>query len=59
MGLQTTTDEFRVAGSEIYWLRHRGPGGEVYSTAPFDKAIDQPFTVRSLGTLKKIVEKYT
>jgi uncharacterized protein (DUF1697 family) len=58
MALQTTTDEFRVAGCEIYWLRHRGLGGEVYSTAPFDKVIDQPFTIRSLGTVKKLVEKY-
>ena len=58
MALQAPTDEFRVAGAEIYWLRHRGAGGEVYSTAPFDKILDQPFTIRSAGTVNKIVEKY-
>ena len=58
MTLQMPTDEFRVVGREIYWLRHRGPGGEVYSTAPFDKVLDQPFTIRSANTVTKIVEKY-
>ncbi len=58
LALQCATDEFRVGGSEVYWLRHRGAGGEVYSTAPFDKTLDQPFTIRSAGTVQKIVEKY-
>jgi len=56
--LPSETDELRVHGREIYWLRHRGAGGEVYSTIPFDKAIDQPFTVRSVRTVRKIADKY-
>ncbi|HMA08836.1 MAG TPA: DUF1697 domain-containing protein, partial [Ramlibacter sp.] len=55
--LSCATDEFRAAGSEAYWLRHRGPGGEVYTTAPFDKVLGVPFTVRSEGTVKKLAEK--
>jgi uncharacterized protein (DUF1697 family) len=58
LALKSATDEFHVTGSEIYWLRHRGPGGEVYSSAPFDKVLGVPFTVRSASTVKKIAEKY-
>ena len=52
------TDELRALGREIYWLRHRGPGGEIYSTAPFDRIIALPFTIRSLRTVRQIAEKY-
>src|SRR5512133_1695963 len=54
--LRVPSDELRARGREIYWLRHRSPAGEIYSTTPFDKALDQPFTVRSLNTVRKIVE---
>ncbi len=56
--LQGTSDEFRAEGREVYWLRHRGPDGQIYFTAPFDRVIDQPFTIRSANTVAKIVEKY-
>lgn len=58
LALPGRADEFRVEGREIYWLRHRGPKGEIDFTAPFDRVIDQPFTIRSASTVAKIVEKY-
>jgi uncharacterized protein (DUF1697 family) len=58
LALRGKSDEFRVEGREIYWLRHRGPNGEIQFTAPFDRVIDQPFTIRSASTTAKIVEKY-
>ncbi|MGE5072535.1 MAG: DUF1697 domain-containing protein [Anaerolineae bacterium] len=56
--LQAPSDELRVRGREIYWLRHRSPAGEIYTATPFDRALNQPFTVRSLNTVRKIAEKY-
>ncbi len=58
LALQGPTDEFRVEGREIFWLRHRGPDGQIYFTAPFDRVIPAPFTIRSQNTVAKIVEKY-
>ncbi len=57
-GLRCSTDEFRVEGGEVFWLRHIGPDGQVHFTAPFDQVIGQPFTIRSAGTVAKIVERY-
>ncbi len=56
--LTTKTDEFKVHGREIYWLRRKGPG-VVYSTVPLDKALDRPFTIRSSRTIKKLAGKYS
>ncbi len=56
--LSPRTDEFKAHDREVYWLRHRGPGGEPYQTSGFDKLLDQPFTIRSVRTVQKIAEKY-
>ncbi len=56
-GLRCSTDEFRVEGREVFWLRHIGPDGQVHFTAPFDQVILQPFTIRSANTVAKIVER--
>ena len=50
----SAADEFRVRGREVYWLRHRNAQGIAYSTAPLDKALTEPFTIRSISTLKKL-----
>ena len=57
-GLHSQTDEFRAQGREIYWLRHTGADGLVYSTVPLDRVLAEPFTTRSMSTLKKLAEKY-
>ncbi len=56
--LPPKSEEFRVHGREVYWLRHRGPGGEAYATVLIDNIFDQPFTIRSVRTVQKIAEKY-
>jgi uncharacterized protein (DUF1697 family) len=56
--LQFVTDDFQFRGSELYWLRHTTVEGAAYSTVPLDKALDQPFTIRSMSTLHKIADKY-
>jgi uncharacterized protein (DUF1697 family) len=57
--LTTETDEFRVRGREIYWLRRRKPGGPAFSTVPLEKVIKAPFTVRSARTVERMAEKHT
>ncbi len=52
------TDEFEVHGREIYWLRHTAAPGAAYSTVPLDKALTVPFTIRTMSTVRKLVEKY-
>jgi uncharacterized protein (DUF1697 family) len=56
--IQAPADELQVRGREIFWLRHLTPAGELYTVTFFDKALDQPFTIRSLNTVRKIAEKY-
>ena len=52
------TDQFRVRGREVYWLRHRNAEGAPDSAVPLDKALREPFTIRSMGTVKKITDKF-
>lgn len=55
---QSVRDEFRCHGREIYWLRHTEAEEAAYSTVPLEKVLREPFTIRSLSTLKKLAEKY-
>lgn len=56
--LRTETDEFRVHGREIFWLRRRRKGGSGFSTVPLEKTLGRPFTIRSAKTVKKMAMKY-
>jgi uncharacterized protein (DUF1697 family) len=57
MRLKTATDEFRVHGREIYWLRRKRNDGD-FSTVALVKILRRPFTVRSLNTVERIAAKY-
>jgi uncharacterized protein (DUF1697 family) len=57
--LQTETDEFRIHGREIYWLRRRKPGRSTFSTVPLEKTLGRPFTIRAAKTVKKMTLKYS
>ena len=57
LALRTDTDEFRVRGREIYWLRRRQPGKD-FSTVPLEKALRRLFTVRGTNTVRKLVAKH-
>lgn len=52
------TEEFRVHGREVYWLRHATSQGAAYTRAPIDRVLREPFTIRSMSTLTKLVKKY-
>ena len=58
LALRTETDEFRVHGREIYWLRSEKPGGVGFSNVPLEKTLGKPFTIRGGGTVKKLALKY-
>ena len=51
--ISTESDEFRVQGREVYWLRRRKAPG-LYSTADLEKALDGPFTARAMKTIQKM-----
>ena len=54
----TTTDEFRVNGREVYWLR-RQPGEPTASVRPsLAYTLGAPMTVRTMNTLRKLVANY-
>lgn len=55
--LKTSTDEFRVRGREIYWLRRRKPGGYDFSSVPLGKTLGLPFTIRGYKTIQKLAMK--
>src|SRR5438876_7986626 len=57
LALGSGTDEFRVYGRQIYWLRRRRQGVP-FSTVPLEKALGRPFTVRACNTIERIVAKY-
>jgi len=55
--LKTATDEFRVDGREVYWLRRKRKHGD-FSTVALEKILRRPSTVRSLNTVERIAAKY-
>jgi uncharacterized protein (DUF1697 family) len=58
MALRTDTDDFRVQGREIYWLRRKKPGTALFASVPFERALRRPFTIRSANTVRKLAAKY-
>lgn len=56
--LCTASDDLRVRGREIYWLRRRQPGGYDFRTLPLDKVLGQPFTIRGSRTVSRLAAKY-
>lgn len=58
IALETDTDEFRIHGREIYWLRRKKPGTSLYSTVPLERVLRRPFTIRSRNTVRKLAAKY-
>src|ERR1700730_10808722 len=56
MALSSKTDEFLIRGREIYWWRRRRRGTSL--TVPLEKALREPFTIRSTNTIRKLVAKF-
>lgn len=56
MSLVSETDDFRVRGREVYWLRR---GGFVASKAPpLEKTLGMEATVRNSTTVRKMAAKF-
>jgi uncharacterized protein (DUF1697 family) len=58
LALKTATDDFRVRGREIYWLRRHKPGTSTFSSVPLEKILSSCFTVRSAQTLRRLAARY-
>jgi uncharacterized protein (DUF1697 family) len=50
--LRSAMHDFRLQGREIYWRRSGDPGP--FSTAPLEKALRKPFTIRTASTVRKL-----
>ena len=59
MALRTDTNEFRVHGREIYWLRRKKPSGSIFFTVPFEKTLGRPVTIRSAKTVRQLAVNYS
>lgn len=58
MALETETDGFCVHGREIYWWRRKKRGTSLFSTVPLGKALREPYTIRSVNTIMRLVAKW-
>lgn len=56
--LADNENDFRVHGSEVYWLRNALPGKSTFSTLPLAKALSRPFTIRTAKIVARIAEKF-
>jgi uncharacterized protein (DUF1697 family) len=57
LALATEKDLLAIRGSELYWLPSGGTQDSDLGMAGIDKTIG-PMTLRTMGTVEKIVEKY-
>ncbi len=56
LALQTSTDEFRVRGREVYWLCRGRVSDSKVTGAKLEKAIGGPATARNITTVRKLAE---
>ena len=54
MALACETDDFRVHGREIHWLRRATSSEALVSGAALEKAIGAPMTARNITTVRKL-----
>ena len=58
IALQTTTDELRVQGREIYWFARKGFAESTITAAALEKALQTPVTFRNINTVRRLAAKY-
>jgi uncharacterized protein (DUF1697 family) len=56
--MQTTIDELRVDGSEIYWLARKSIAESTISMAAIEKAAGTSLTFRNINTVRRLAAKY-
>lgn len=57
--LRNQFSDFHANGRELYWLRRRLRDEPPFSSAPFEKILEMPITVRNINTVRRIVAKYS
>jgi len=58
LALKSRAEDFHVNGREIYWLSQVTQSESEISNAVFEKTLGQRSTVRGIGTVRKMAEKY-
>jgi len=58
MAFKTSDDDFRVHGSEFYWLGRLKQSESIFSNSVFEKALGIRATFRGMNTIRKLAAKY-
>ena len=58
LALGNAIHEFHFHARELYWLRRRQLGDEVYSGPVIERSLCGPATMRNVTTVRKLAEKY-
>lgn len=54
IALACATDDFRVHGREVYWLRRKTSSESLVSGAALERALGAPMTARNITTVRKL-----
>ena len=57
--MSTDVDRLAVHGRELFWLSSNRQSDSVFSNAAFERALKMRSTFRGVGTLRKLVAKFT
>ncbi len=55
---RSATDDFRIAGREVYWRCAGRQSGSRFSNAALERALGMPATLRGISTLRKLAAKF-
>ena len=58
MTLRTGIDDFRIDGTEVYWLCQTGQSDSTFSNAVFERRLKVSATWRGMNTLVRLTAKY-
>lgn len=56
--LRTETDDFRIEGRELFWLRRGSLLDSPVSGALLEKTVGMPMTLRNANTVRRLAAKY-
>ena len=54
---KTEIDDFKIVGSEVYWLCQKKQSESTFPKSPFEKTIGMKMTVRGMNTMKRLAAK--
>jgi uncharacterized protein (DUF1697 family) len=59
LAFTTEIDEFKINGTEVYWLCRKKMSESQFSGALLEKTLGLPATMRNVTTVKKMAAKYS